>query len=219
MEQILKVLIQITEAIITKLGYPGVMIASALESACIPLPSEIIFPFSGYLAYKGVFTFWNVIIWGMIGQILGSLLAYAVGYYGAIPFLKRYGKYVFIKEHEIENAHKWFEKYGDMAIFWSRLLPVIRTFISLPAGIAKMNIWKFLIYTTIGCLPWLIALTYAGVYLGANWLKVKDFLFSFKEIIIVVLIIGIVYWFYIHLKKKKNSKNVENNLKNQNNKD
>lgn len=206
MHAIFNFLMQIVESIITKLGYPGIMIASALESACIPLPSEIIFPFSGYMVFKKVFTFWGVIFWGMVGQILGSVIAYVVGYYGAIPVLKKYGKYVFIKEHDIDNAHKWFEKYGDAAIFWSRVLPVIRTFISLPAGIAKMNFWKFLIYTIIGCLPWLIALTYAGVYLGANWLEVKDFLFKFKEVIIVILVIGIIYWFYIHLKNNRKNK-------------
>lgn len=205
MHYILNLLMRIVESIITTLGYPGIMIASALESACIPLPSEIIFPFSGYMVFKGVFTFWGVIFWGMLGQILGSVAAYLAGYYGAIPVLKKYGKYVFIKEHEIENSHKWFEKYGDSAIFWSRLLPVIRTFISLPAGIAKMNFWKFLIYTTLGCLPWLIALTYSGVYLGANWLEVKDFLFKFKEAILLILAAGIIYWFYIHVKNKKNN--------------
>lgn len=203
MHYLLNLLVKIVEAIISSLGYYGVMIASALESACIPLPSEIIFPFSGYLVYKGVFSFWGVIFWGMLGQIAGSVLTYVIGFYGGIPFLKKYGKYFFIKEKEIEHAHAWFEKYGDSAIFWSRLLPVIRTFISLPAGVVRMNFWKFLIYTTIGCFPWLVALTYSGLYLGANWLEVKDFLFKFKEVIILILACGIIYWFYIHMKNNK----------------
>ncbi|MCD6310678.1 MAG: DedA family protein [Candidatus Eremiobacteraeota bacterium] len=202
-EEILAWLTGIVMAIINTLGYWGVMIASALESACIPLPSEIIFPFSGYLVSSGHFTFWAVIFWGMIGQILGSLLAYWVGIVGGIPLLRRYGKYILIREKEIDHAHAWFERYGEAAVFFGRLLPVVRTFISLPAGIARMNIWKFLVYTALGCLPWLIALTYAGVLLGDHWVDIKKFFIEFKTFVIAGLLILLAWWVWSHLRKNE----------------
>ncbi|MBI2251882.1 MAG: DedA family protein, partial [Armatimonadetes bacterium] len=155
METLMNFLLNIVVKIISDLGYLGVMFASLIESACIPLPSEIIFPFSGYLIYLGKFTFWGVMFYGMLGQILGSVITYWIGSLGALPVLEKYGKYLLIKKEDIIKAQKWFSKYGEGAVFWGRMMPVIRTFISLPAGIAKMNFWKFLIYTLIGCIPWL----------------------------------------------------------------
>lgn len=204
MTEIIAFLVNIVIAIITKFGYWGVMVASALESACIPLPSEVIFPFSGFVVHQGHFNFWLVIFYGMIGQLLGSLLAYYVGFFGALPLLVKYGKYILIKEKEIKHTHEWFEKHGESAVFFGRILPVIRTFISLPAGVAKMDIWKFIIFTTLGCLPWLIALTYSGVFLGQNWVKIKTVFLEFKVVIIAVLLILLAIWIYHHVRNKNN---------------
>lgn len=219
MEKIFEFLLHIVVKIISDFGYTGIMVASALESACIPLPSEIIFPFSGYLVFATVshtpinggvyvnFTFFYVMLFGMIGQLLGSIAAYYAGYFGALPLLKKYGKYILIKEHELEIAQKWFEKYGDGAVFWGRILPVIRTFISLPAGVAKMNFGKFVFYTTIGCIPWLWALTYAGFYLGKNWPQVRTFFHKYEFVILGFLIIAIIVYIFLH----KNAKARKNN--------
>ncbi|MCL5037061.1 MAG: DedA family protein [Chloroflexi bacterium] len=199
----------IVTAIINTLGYWGIMAASALEAACIPLPSEIIFPFSGYLVSTGHFTLWAVMFWGMLGQLAGSLLAYYVGWFGGIPLLRKYGKYILIKEKEIDHSHEWFERHGEAAVFFGRLLPVVRTFISLPAGIARMNIWKFIIYTALGCFPWLLALTYTGVLLGVHWMVIKKFFLEFKVFVIAGLLILLAWWIWNHL-KKKNGNNSDN---------
>ena len=140
-----------------------------MESACIPIPSEIIMPFSGYLVATGKFSLWLVIIFGAIGNLLGSIVAYAIGAYGGRPFIEKYGKYILIRRDELDRAQKFFEKYGNLSIFLSRLLPIIRTFISLPAGIARMKFWKFCFYTLIGSLFWSGLLAYIGVFLGSNW--------------------------------------------------
>jgi len=200
--QILDFLKLIVENIILTLHYPGVMLASAIESACIPLPSEVIFPFSGFLVAQGKFSFFWVMFYGMLGQVLGSLLAYAIGWYGALPLLIKYGKYVLIKEKEIHHAQEWFHKYGEGAVFWGRLLPVIRTFISLPAGVARMNLGKFLAYTIVGCAPWLWVLTFAGVKLEDNWERIKDYTHALDAVVILG-ILALIAWWIISIRRKK----------------
>lgn len=150
-------------------GYPAVFVLMVLESACIPIPSEVTMVFGGFLVSRGELDFVWVALIGTIANVIGSWLAYWVGYVGGRPLINRWGRYVLLREHELDRAHDWFERRGELAVFVSRLLPVIRTFISLPAGVARMNFWKFTLYTFLGCLPWTFALTWAGVLLGENW--------------------------------------------------
>ncbi|HOF42673.1 MAG TPA: DedA family protein, partial [Candidatus Moranbacteria bacterium] len=144
---IIEILATFIIASISMLGYSGVVLMMAIESACIPLPSEIIMPFAGYLVHTGEFSLFWVSFAGAVGCVLGSVLAYWVGIWGGRPFIEKYGKYVLITKHDLDLADRFFQKYGNTAVFVSRLLPVVRTFISLPAGIARMNFPKFVIYT------------------------------------------------------------------------
>jgi membrane protein DedA with SNARE-associated domain len=172
-----------------------------IESACIPLPSEIIMPFSGYLVSTGRFDLWGVSLAGAFGCLAGSTVAYWVGIWGGRPFLSKYGKYILISHKDLDTADRWFSKYGDWAIFFSRLLPVIRTFISLPAGIAKMNFLRFAIYTFLGSLPWCLALAYVGKILGENWAKIRIYFQRIDLLIAILVLIVIAFFTYRHIKK------------------
>lgn len=168
----------------------------ALESALIPIPSEIIMPFSGYLVFLGKFSLWQVIFWGAFGNLIGSIAAYFLGFYGGRPLIEKYGKYILISREEIEWADRWFKKYGSFSIFFSRLLPVVRTFISLPAGISRMPFWKFSLYTFLGSLPWALFLTYVGVVSGENWKNLENYFRKFDWLIIIIIIAAIGWWLY-----------------------
>lgn len=185
---------------VEQLGYYGIFIGMGLGSACIPVPSEIIMPFSGYIAWNGKLHIIGVTFAGALGCLAGSLLAYAVGRYGGIPFLEKYGRYVLIRKREIDWAHDWFERHGEMTIFLSRMLPDIRTFISLPAGIAKMDVKKFSAYTFFGSLPWCFALAYAGILLGQNW---KDLGNAFTSLGVAVLLGMIAILCYAAYRRKR----------------
>jgi len=189
---------------ISLLGYSGVVIMMAIESVCVPLPSEIIMPFAGYLAAKGEFTFIGVAIAGSIGSVIGSVLAYGVGIYGGRAFIEKYGKYILLSRHDLNLADKFFHKYGSSAMFFSRMLPVVRTFISLSAGIAKMNFTKFIIYTFLGSLPWCFGLAYAGKKLGDHWNALGVYFHKFDAIIGILLILGVAWFIKRHFKNNKN---------------
>jgi membrane protein DedA with SNARE-associated domain len=189
--------------IISIWGYPGIIMLMVLESACIPIPSEVIMPFSGYLVFTDRFAFWLVVFAGTIGNLFGSIIAYFVGLKGGRPLIEKYGKYILINQHELEWAENWFKKYGNISVFFSRMLPVVRTFISFPAGIAKMPFWKFCLYTFLGSLPWSIFLTYIGVVTGENWKSLEIYFRKFDWLIIVLAILFIGLWFYKKLKDKK----------------
>jgi len=183
-------------------GYFGITALMLLESACIPIPSEIIMPFSGYLVTAGRFSLFWVIIFGAVGNLLGSLIAYGVGIYGGRPFIEKYGKYILIKYEELDKAQRFFEKHGNLSIFFSRLLPVIRTFISLPAGIARMRFGKFCFYTFIGSLFWSGILAYVGVFLGDNWEVISIYFRKFDWFVGILLIVFIGYFIYKKFKNK-----------------
>ena len=185
---------------ISTAGYFGVFILMALESACIPIPSEVILPFSGFLVWEGRFVLWQVVLWGALGNLFGSIVAYAVGYFGGRRAIEKYGKYILISGHDLDLADNWFKKYGQATVFFSRLLPVVRTFISLPAGIARMDFKKFCFYTFAGCLPWSWLLAYFGVVMGENWEGLKVYFHKFDLIIGVIIILGIVWWVRRHLR-------------------
>ncbi|MFH1563166.1 MAG: DedA family protein [Nitrospirota bacterium] len=200
---ILEFLATIVKGMIDVAGYWGVGIAMAIESACIPLPSEIIMPFSGYLILEGRFTMFWVVVAGTLGNLVGSIIAYWVGIIGGRPFLLKYGKYILMSSHDLDVAERWFKKYGELTIFFTRNMPVIRTFISLPAGIAKMNFVKFCIYTTVGSIPWNILLTWLGMVFGAKWHSTLSPIFhKFDAVIGILLIIGIYLFIRRHLKKE-----------------
>ena len=188
---------------ISYLGYWGIVLTMGIESACIPLPSEIIMPFSGYLVYAGRFNLLWVSVAGAFGCVVGSVAAYWAGILGGRPFIEKYGKYILLSHRDLDTAERWFKKYGDWAIFFSRLLPVIRTFISLPAGIAKMNFSRFVVYTFLGSLPWCFVLAYIGKVLGENWQTIKSYFRGADVVIVVVIVVGIAFFIYRHVKPEK----------------
>ncbi len=184
--------------VIGDLGYGGIVVAMAIESACIPLPSEVIMPFSGYLVSQGRFTLWGVSLAGALGCAIGSALAYAVGAYGGRAFILKYGRYALITPHEVDRADRWFQRYGMAATFLSRLLPVIRTFISLPAGIARVPFGRFLVYAFLGSLPWSWVLAYVGMLLGEHWEQVGGVLHSLDVVIVAGLLLGAAWFLWHH---------------------
>ena len=194
---------------ISTLGYSGIVLLMAIESACIPLPSEIIMPFSGYLVSTGQMNLWLVGIAGAFGCVVGSLVAYWVGSRGGRPLIEKYGRYVLVSPHDLDLADRWFANYGEIIVFVSRLLPAIRTFIAFPAGVARMNLKRFVIYTFAGSLPWCLGLAYVGQLLGAKWnkddtLKTWFHRFDFLILIAGLLLAGWWVWRHVrHLRKEK----------------
>jgi membrane protein DedA with SNARE-associated domain len=194
-------LIPLFEQLYRTIGYLGVVVAMAIESACIPLPSEIILPMAGWMVSRGEFTLIGATLAGVLGCVVGSIVAYWVGVVGGRPLLERYGKYVLISMHDLDVADRWFNRYGEVAILISRMLPVIRTFISLPAGIARMNFGRFVLYTALGSLPWSLALVYVGKSLGDNWEQVRAVLQKFDYPIAAVIVALIALYIYRHLSR------------------
>ncbi len=190
------------EQLYAQVGYLGILVAMAIESACIPLPSEIIMPLAGWMVYRGIFDLWVVAIVGTLGNTLGSSLAYWIGYVGGRPLLLKYGRYVLISEHDMEMADRWFARYGEWTVLFARLLPVVRTFISFPAGVARMPFGKFLLYSTLGAFPWVLALALAGKSMGDNWVIVREVLKNFDYPIAAAILAGVIYYVYRHVKAK-----------------
>jgi membrane protein DedA with SNARE-associated domain len=188
---------------ISALGYTGIGIMMAIESACIPLPSEIIMPFSGFLVAEGRFTLWGVTVAGSVGSVIGSVIAYWIGFWGGRSFIEKYGKYVLITGHDLDIADNFFNKYGRSAVFFSRMLPVVRTFISLPAGIARMNFWQLVVYTFFGSLPWCFALAYLGKKLGDKWDTLGAYFHKFDILIAALFLIGVAWFIARHIKLRK----------------
>lgn len=177
--------------IITALHYPGIFLLMAGESACLPIPSEVVLPFAGYGVFLGTFDLVTVILVATLGQLFGALVAYYAGAWGGRTFVVKYSR---IFDHgRLETAERWFEKWGSKAIFASRLVPIVRTFIAFPAGVAKMDVRKFALYTFAGSLPWTAALVYAGFLLGPYWQDMIKFFGQLDIIVIAVIIIALVY--------------------------
>jgi membrane protein DedA with SNARE-associated domain len=198
-------LIPLFEQLYRTIGYLGVVIAMAIESACIPLPSEIILPMAGWMVSRGEFTLVGATLAGVLGCVVGSIVAYWVGVVGGRPLLERYGKYVLISTHDLDVADHWFGRYGEVAILVSRMLPVVRTFISLPAGIARMNFGRFVLYTALGSLPWSFALVYVGKSLGDNWEQVRAVLQKFDYPIAAVIVALVALYIYRHVSRPATS--------------
>ena len=188
-------------SLIQSSGYLGIFILMTLESMLLPIPSEVTMPFGGFLAQQGHLNFWGVVFVGAIGNLAGSLIAYALGYYleetVILNLVKKYGKFILITEHEYLRGVHWMKKYGNPIAFFSRLLPAVRTFISLPAGLSEMNIWKFSFYTFLGSLLWSTVLTWIGFYLGKNWNAWEPYFKKFQLVIVAVFIVSIL-WYVNH---------------------
>jgi membrane protein DedA with SNARE-associated domain len=188
--------------IISAIGFPGIFGLMTLESMCVPVPSEVVLPFGGALVYMGRLALTGdpvvdtllVAIVGTLGCTAGSVIAYFIGLKGGRPFVLRYGRYLRVHEGHLDMSERWFKKYGDWAIFGSRLLPVIRTFISLPAGMARMKFNRFVVLTTVGSFPWCLALSFIGYYLGENWSTVES-LYRPLEIVVVLGVIAAIIYF------------------------
>lgn len=206
LEQLAHIIIQYIEAT----TYVGIFILMALESALIPIPSEITMPFSGFLASTGKLSLVAVILVGTLANLVGSYIAYYLGYFinekTLLKLVKKYGKFILVSEHEYEKANSWFVKYGDKIIFISRLLPGIRTVISLPAGVFKMDIKKFTLYTTVGCLIWSSLLAYFGFILGENWQSLETYYRKFEIVIVILMVICAVWYIQNHFKHTRSSK-------------
>lgn len=188
---------------VQSMGYAGVFFTMVLESACIPLPSEIIMPFGGYLAWLGHLQIIWVIVAGTLGNVVGSSIAFYVGKFRGRSFITRYGRAIGLTDRHVKVAERWFEKRGEVAVFVCRLLPGVRTFISLPAGISKMPFIRFLVFSAIGSLPWVAALAYSGYKLGQNWESIKYFMHPFTYVV-GVLVVGTVV--FLILNKRKSQK-------------
>ncbi|MGB7902400.1 MAG: DedA family protein [Halobacteriota archaeon] len=183
-------------AVIEQLGYGGVFVGMTLESTGLPLPSEIIMAFAGYVVWEGQLTLLGITLAGTLGCLTGSLIAYGIGAYGGRPLLERYGKYVLIRKNELDRGEQWFAKHGESAVFISRLLPVVRTYISFPAGIVRMDVRKFSVYTFLGSLPFCFAFAYAGVALGPHWHSITRLSRYFNVAVIVALAVLVGYLIY-----------------------
>jgi membrane protein DedA with SNARE-associated domain len=186
---------------ITRWEYLGIAVLMGIESACIPLPSEIIMPFSGYLVFTGTLSLWLVALAGAVGCVLGSWIAYAVGAWGGRPLIERYGKYLLISRHDLDLADRWFQRHGDITIFVGRLLPVIRTFIAFPAGVARMPLWRFTAYTFVGSFIWCLGLAWIGLKLGQHWDTLGVWFHRFDAVIVGAFVLALAWYVWRHLRQ------------------
>jgi membrane protein DedA with SNARE-associated domain len=203
------VLASITSAIVDRCttaigdhGWSAVFLLMVLESACIPIPSEVIMLFAGFLVSQHQMGFAEAVLAGTLGNLLGSQIAWGVGAYGGAPFIHRYGRYIHVTDARLALAHRWFERYGARVVFWSRCLPIIRTFISLPAGVARMPFWRFSVYTFLGALPWVTALCAVGVAVGPHWKQWEGRL-KFLDYLVALVIVAGAGWLYLRWRRSR----------------
>lgn len=198
-------LLEFISSVYNAMQWPGVVLLMAIESVCIPLPSELIMPLAGWMLIKEKSLGFAYIMLagacGALGSTLGSAVVYGAGMWGGRPFLEKYGKYVLVSRHDLDLATRWFERSGSWSIFVSRLLPVVRTFISLPAGIARMHFGKFLVYTFLGSFIWSVGLTYGGYLLGEHWEGVRAILRPFDPLMAALILALVVFYVYRHVRR------------------
>lgn len=192
-------------SVISSLGYAGIFFMMVLESMVFPVPSELVMPFAGFLAYRGDFNLILIVICSTLGSIVGSLLSYYIGKRWGYTLVLSYGKYFLVDEEDLEKTVSWFSKRGEITIFASRLVPVVRHLISLVAGVGKMNLKKFSFYTIVGAAIWNAILAYLGYLLGENWHEVTKYVDELSIVVVILLIIGCLYFVYRHLTKRKKS--------------
>jgi len=188
--------------VISMMGLPGIVLLMAIESACIPLPSEVIMPFAGYLVSQGKYSLWSVGLAGAIGCVVGSVPAYYLGMYGGRPLIEKYGKYILMSRHDLDMADRWFQRHGEATVFFARLLPVIRTFIAFPAGVARMEMKRFIAYTFAGSLPWCLGLAYIGMVMGERWPVLREYFHKFDLLIGAAIVAVIVWYVRRHLRNR-----------------
>lgn len=204
MIKLIETIALIVTGIVNKLGYWGIGLGMFLESACIPIPSELVLPLGGFMVADGGKTLLGANIAVLLGSLLGSVLTYWIGFYGGRTFVLKYGKYFFVSHDNFEKAEKTFNKYGASAVFFGRLLPVIRTFISLPAGITRMNFVKFVTYSLLGMIPWNFLLIFLGYKFGGNYEVVIRPLFKkFEHVVLVAMILALIMFCIMYIRKKK----------------
>jgi membrane protein DedA with SNARE-associated domain len=196
MHAIIDIVVQWATGLIGDWGVSAVFVLMLLESACIPVPSEAIMLFAGFAVSTGDMTLLGITAAGVLGNVVGSWVAYFVGLYGGRPFIDKYGKYILMRHHHVELAEHWFEKYGPATVFFSRVLPIVRTFISLPAGVGRMPFWRFTIYTTLGCIPWVLFLGWVGLKVGDNWEAIRDQL-VYANYVVVAAALGLIAYLVV----------------------
>ena len=187
--------------LMTNFGYFGMFLGMILEAVIIIIPSEVILATGGILAGRGIFSFWMAFLVGLVGSVFCAIIIYLIGYFGGRSFVKKYGKLFFMKEEDIEKCDIWFEKYGLLAAFLARNFPIVRTLISLPMGISKVNFPKFVLFTTLGSIPWTFAFVYVGYALGNNWIVLNNFVKKLKLPIMILLILLLINYIFKKLKK------------------
>ena len=188
--------------LMTNFGYLGMFLGMVLEAVIIIIPSEVILATGGILAGRGIFSFWMAFLVGLLGSVFCAIIIYLIGYFGGRSFVKKYGRYFFMKEEDIEKCDIWFERYGLLAAFVARNFPIVRTLISLPMGISKVNFKEFVLFTTLGSIPWTLAFVYVGYALGNNWIVLNNFVKKLKLPIIILLILLFINYLWNKLKKK-----------------
>jgi membrane protein DedA with SNARE-associated domain len=188
-------LVEFATNVVGDLGLPGIFILMVLESACIPIPSEATMLFAGFNVDRGEYTLLAATLVASLANVVGSWIAYGVGYYGRVDLIEKHGHKLFIKKHHLEVADRWFARHGDATVFFTRLLPIVRTFISLPAGVAKMPFWRFTLFTFLGCLPWMFTLTFIGKQVGSRWEEWKDSLHYVDYAVAAIIVVAAVYLF------------------------
>jgi membrane protein DedA with SNARE-associated domain len=186
-------LVNFATDVVEEIGLLGIFVLMLLESACIPIPSEATMLFAGFAVSEGEYSLFAATMVGSVANLVGSWVAYWVGYAGRVDILEKHGKKLHIKKSHLEWADRWFERHGDATVFFTRMLPIIRTFISLPAGVARMPFWRFSVLTFVGCVPWVLMLTFIGKQAGDNWEDWKDSLHYFDYFVAACIVIGVVY--------------------------
>jgi membrane protein DedA with SNARE-associated domain len=197
-------LVQFAVNVIDKLGLPGIFALMTAESACIPIPSEGTMLFAGFDVAKGHWSLLEVTAVGVAANVVGSWISYAIGYYGRVDVLERHGSKLHIKPSHLAWADRWFERYGDVTVFFSRMLPIVRTFISLPAGVARMPFWRFTVLTTLGCIPWVFLLAFAGKQAGDNWGQWKNSLHYVDYAVVAGIVVGLA-WLLLRRRRHANA--------------
>jgi membrane protein DedA with SNARE-associated domain len=188
---------------ISQAGYPGVLILMAFESMVLPVPSEAVMPFAGFLIAEGEFTFAGVIFFSTLGSIIGSLISYYIGAWGGRPILRRYGRYLLLNNHHLDLTEKFFKSRGEITIFICRFIPVVRHLISIPAGIGKMDIGKFILFTAAGTLLWNSFLAYIGYLLGSNWEIVLGYSSLIDIAALLAIVLGLAYYIWVRRAARK----------------
>jgi membrane protein DedA with SNARE-associated domain len=190
--------------VVGDLGLAGIFVLMVLESACIPVPSEATMLFAGFNVHSGEYSLFAATAAGVLGNLVGSWIAYAVGYYGRVDVIEKHGRKLHIKPEHLAWADRWFQKHGEATVFFTRMLPIIRTFISLPAGVARMPFWRFTIFTLLGCIPWVFMLTFIGKQAGENWKDWKDSLHYVDYAVAAMIVIGVV-WLIVRARRRRSA--------------